>query len=184
MLQRCCDLLSKNSKLKIWINAISFYIGWFVVVYAAETDHSNIGSIILLFIVASNIIFLTANIKGEIIAALIILCIGSLLDSIPCHLGYVQYAHGATLFPLYPMWVSLLWALLSLSLGLSLGALNNSILLQSVAGFFGGPLGFLAARRMEAMVFLVESWKVIALYAVLWGVLLPLSCFVRKKAVG
>ncbi len=159
------------------MNVVFFYICWFGCILGAASQHMQLALITTMLCVAVHLLLHRKRWGTELKICLVTMLVGSCLDAIVPLLGIVRFASAEPSWvPSYPMWMSFLWLGFGTTLTVSMAWLQRSMLLSIVFGFFGGPLSFIAAEKLGALV-ITEVYPMqssLLVIGCLWGVVLPL----------
>ncbi len=148
-----------------------FQIAWFACVLGAAHDLAWLG----MLVIASVCVWhcsVSVCYKPELCLILAAMLIGAVWESALVGAGLLRYTHGTLVAGLAPPWIVAMWALLAVTLNVSMRWLKNRWLLAAVMGAVAGPLSFLAGQRLGAATFTGGTHTIVAL-SVGWAVLMP-----------
>lgn len=161
---------------KAIVQAILFYIVWFLVVYWMKDGQLELFALglqllfVLIFLKKSEIRFLGS-----------VTIIGSIVDSIPVALGLVTFPGTDLYIGLYPIWMLLMWSIFATTFSLSLGWLQGRIGLQSLFGLIGGSLSIYAAYGIGALDFPKGEALAVIFCSIEWGILVPILFSMHRR---
>jgi hypothetical protein len=96
------------------------------------------------------------------------------------HVGIMVYASPNPIGFLSPLWMSLLWVALAMTLNHSLAWLKNKYWLSAILGSITGPLSYLAGVRLDAGSMPDEVYSLVTL-SIVWALSMPLMMFWSQK---
>jgi hypothetical protein len=159
------------------MNVVFFYICWFGCILGAAGQHMQLALMTTIMCVGVHLLLHRRQWTTELKICVMTMLVGSCLDAIVPLLGVVHFASAEpSWFPSYPVWMSFLWLGFGTTLTVSMAWLQRSILLSIVFGFFGGPLSFIAAEKLGALV-VTDTYSMqtsLLVIGCVWGVALPL----------
>lgn len=165
--------------MTFWGNLVGYQVAWFAVVIGAGMGQPWPGVVAALAFVAWQSWgpqrALMMRLVGVAVAA------GSIIDGALASSGSLVYASPWPSPQWPPPWILAIWAAFAVTLPRSLAFLQGRPWLATAFGAVGGPLAYLAAARMGAVVFPIPPWWGLAALAVAWAVAMPLlaNCATR-----
>lgn len=161
------------------LNALGFQAGWWACVMGAAQGQQGLAIVLALVLVAGHLYFVAQR-SAEIRLALVSLLMGGAVDSALQSLSVISFA-GASLSPLSPPWLWMLWVLFALTLHSSLAFLKGLhwSLLAGLGAVFG-PLSYIVGARMGAATFDGSLVSTAAL-ALAWALALPLLVLIAAR---
>jgi hypothetical protein len=163
------------------INVILFQVSWFACVLGAANNLPYMGIIVTAGILAWHLIQVKAP-KTELWLMGITLALGASFDQALLSFNLVTYMHHGWSSSVVPVWILALWLGFSTILNVSLRWMRNQHLVAILFGFVGGPLAYLSAEKLGAVVILSNiSYVTLALG---WAIITPLLLFISKRFDG
>jgi hypothetical protein len=163
-------------------NFVLFQLAWFACVLGAAHDHASLG---MFAVVVACVCHLALSERWQLELRLILsaMLVGVAWETIMVDCGLIQYAHGTLVSGLAPPWIVAMWALLAITLNVSLRWLKRRWLLAAVMGAIAGPMSFLGGARLGAASFTGGNLTTLAL-AVGWAGLMPLMMWLSDRYDG
>ena len=163
------------------INVILFQVSWFACVMGAAKSLPYMGIIVTAGILAWHLIQAKAP-KAELWLMGSALALGASFDQALLSFNLVTYMHHGWSSSVVPVWILGLWLGFSTILNVSLRWMRNQHLIAILFGFMGGPLAYLSAEKLGAVVILSNiSYVTLALG---WAIITPLLLFISKRFDG
>ncbi|TSA57181.1 MAG: DUF2878 domain-containing protein [Methylophilaceae bacterium] len=163
------------------INVILFQVSWFACVLGAANSLPYMGIIVTAGILAWHLMQATTP-KTELWLMGIALALGASFDQALLSFNLVTYMHHGWSSSVVPIWILGLWLGFSTILNVSLRWMRNQHLVAILFGFVGGPLAYLSAEKLGAVVILSNiSYVTLALG---WAIITPLLLFISKRFDG
>lgn len=106
---------------------------------------------------------------------------GLLFDSIPAYLGLLEFPKTSLYIGVYPVWMTLMWAIFATSFYTSLAWLHGKVLSQILFGAIGGPLSLYAGSLIGALNFPQGQLLPLIFCSVEWATLMPLLFFMHRR---
>jgi hypothetical protein len=153
-------------------NFLSLQAGWFACVLGAAHGREWIGPAVALGLFALHLSRHPAP-RAELRLALVVTPLGWIVDSAQRAAGWIDYAGWLPLGVLAPLWIASLWTLFATTFGSSLAWLVGRPWLALVFGALGGPLSYLGAERLGAVVLGADRGTSLAGLALTWGLAMP-----------
>lgn len=163
------------------INFVLFQLAWFAGILGAAHQQASIGILVMVLCGAFHIWSLPrASRRAEYLLMLQCFCLGTLIDTVLMHVGIMVYASPNPIGFLSPLWMSLLWVALAMTLNHSLAWLKNKYWLSAILGSITGPLSYLAGVRLDAGSMPDEVYSLVTL-SIVWALSMPLMMFWSQK---
>ncbi len=163
------------------INFVLFQLAWFAGILGAAHQQASIGILVMVLCGAFHIWSLPrASRRAEYLLMLQCFCLGTLIDTVLMHAGIIVYASPNPIGFLSPLWMSLLWVALAMTLNHSLAWLKNKYWLSAILGSITGPLSYLAGVRLDAGSMPDEVYSLVTL-SIVWALSMPLMMFWSQK---
>ena len=157
-----------NVASKAIVQAILFYIVWFLVVCLMKNGQLE------LYALGVQILFILVFLKkSEIKFLALVTILGAVVDSIPVVLGLITFPSTNFYIGVYPAWMMLMWSIFATTFSLSLGWLQNRIKLQCLFGLIGGSLSLYAAYGIGALDFPKGVSTALIFCSLEWALLVP-----------
>jgi len=163
------------------INVILFQVSWFACVVGAANNFPYLGIIVTSGILAWHLIQAKAP-KAELWLMGSALAIGASFDQALLSFNLVTYMHNGWSSSIVPVWILALWLGFSTILNVSLRWMRNQHLVAILFGFVGGPLAYLGAEKLGALI-MVSNISYVAL-ALGWAIMTPTLLFISKRFDG
>jgi hypothetical protein len=165
------------------INFVLFQLAWFAGILGAAHRQAFIG---ILVMVLCGVIHLRslprASRRAEYVLMFQCFCLGTLIDTVLMHAGIMVYASPNPIGFISPLWMSLLWVALAMTLNHSLAWLKNKYWLSAILGSIAGPLSYLAGIRLDAGSMPHENYS-LATLSIVWALTMPLIMFLSQKSL-
>lgn len=163
------------------INAVLFQALWFACVLggAAQTLWPALiaGAVMIIWQSLPN--NRHANDRLLVVAAMIL---GLIIDTCWTLFGAMQFAHHAPLGGLAPAWIIVMWVGFALTINHSMAWLRKHPLLPALMGFIGGPMAYLAGRKLGAVEYLIDPLILSLLLGIAWAI--SLTILVKLAQTG
>ena len=163
------------------INFILFQLAWFACVIGAGKGMPWLGVLITALVLGWHL-YQAKNVKPELLLMLCALIIGAAYDQSMLSLGYISYLNNGWSSVIVPVWILALWLAFTSTLNVSLRWMRNKHLVAVVFGAIGGPLAYLGAEKLGAVV-LHGATSYIAL-SIGWAVITPLLLLLSSRFDG
>lgn len=119
----------------------------------------------------------------ELRLALAVTAVGLVFETLRLPLRDTVYPSGQPLAALPPYWLIALWALMAISLNVTLRWLRGRLALAALVGALGGPLAFLGGVRLGGAQFTDPAGALTGL-ALGWALLMPLLVALAQRFDG
>ncbi len=164
-------------------NFLFFQIGWVATVAGAAMGFPWAGPILATVLVAFQLA--VAPDRGARFKTVVaVAALGTLLDTL------LRWA-GVTAFPAWPAvpwpcppWITALWALYATTLGSSMAWLQGRPAVAALLGAVSGPLSYLAAERMGAVVLAADPLRRWGGLALAWAVAVPVTLEIARRCAA
>jgi hypothetical protein len=163
-------------------NFVFFQVAWFVSVIGAAHDMAWLG-VLTVALVCLWHCAISQRYDLELRLILWAMLIGAVWESALVFTGLLHYTHGTLIAGFAPPWIIFMWALLAITLNVSLRWLKGRWLLAAVMGAIAGPMSFLAGQRLGAATFAGGTRTTLAL-AIGWAFLMPLVVWLAARNDG
>jgi hypothetical protein len=167
-------------------NFLLFQAGWVATVASAGAGHPWAGPLVALALVGAQLAAgpdRAARLRTVTTVAWVAV-LGTALDTA------LRWA-GVTAFPDWPAtpwpcppWITALWALYASTLGSSMAWLQGRPAVAALLGAVSGPLSYLAAERLGAVVLAPDPLRRWAVLALAWAVAVPVTLAVARRVSG
>ncbi|MCX7836325.1 MAG: DUF2878 domain-containing protein [bacterium] len=141
-----------SARVDQWLNAMGYLLVWWIAVLGAAQGYAFVGPIAAIAMLLWHILSKTIQ-KKEWPFLLKTVFFGTLFDTFFSFTGLIQYQSGYSHFPfLAPLWISALWLGFSMTIFHSFRTWLSNPLIAIGLGGIGGPLSYLGAERLGAVV--------------------------------
>ena len=167
--------------MSLVINALGFQVAWWALVASVAPGFEAAALALCALLAAAHFRYMSTSPRREAALAVAALLVGICVDSVLQASGFITF-HGASLGPLSPFWLWMLWALFGLTLDASMAFLKRRHLaLSALLGGVFGPLSYLAGAKVGAAE-LVSMPLNFAVLAGAWVIALPLLVWLARRA--
>jgi len=171
-----------NAASRNLINFAAFQLAWFACVLGGAHDKVAAGTLAVAAVVALHLALAPRpGLEARLVA--IVTAIGLAWDSLIVSLGLMNYPSGMFAPGVAPLWILAMWALFATTLNLSMGWLKGRPWLAVAFGAFGGPLAYLAGKRLGG-VEMNEPWLALLVQGLGWAVMMPLLLRLAARLNG
>ena len=170
-----------NSKLKMIINIVGFYIGRWGCILVSSNGYRYIGPLLTLAFIILHANFFIVNPK-EIQLIVIVGVVGTIVDSCLFFSQSFIYAeaYSENLF-IAPLWITAMWAGFAATVNHSMTFFKGKWLLMVVAGAVFGPAAYYTGEGFGAITFQSTPLLSILIIGAVWALAMPLVFFINKK---
>lgn len=161
------------------LNGLLFYLAWAACVGGAALG--VVWGAVFAFLATLGQPFLTPKPWRELTLIFIFGAFGFAIDSIYLQFGMIQYKMPMGIERAAPPWICTLYGLYATSINNCLRWLRGRLFLASLLGMIGGSLSYRAGVVLGAITFQWEEPLVLAVIAIVWGILTPLSFHISQK---
>lgn len=165
------------------LNYLLYEFGWCSCVLGAAFGHPWVGTVLGVVPIAAHLA-LTARRLDALVLTLWTAAIGLVADTTHIALGTLHFAVGTIVSWLPPPWLVLVWAQFAMTFHFGLGWLKGHPWRAALFGMLGGPLAFLAGRRLGVVVLHPDLWPSLVVLACTWGVALPSAVWLAERQTG
>jgi hypothetical protein len=151
-------------------NGIWFYLLWACAIAGREAWMPVTLALLAVHFIAVD------DIRMELVAALPLMTLGVLIDSILGHIGFFRFVGDWWA----PLWLAALWLGFVVCLHRSLRFLDRHWLLCAVFGGAGGAFSYWTGMKLGAVEFGLSESLSVALLALLWGLLFPVLVYLNR----
>lgn len=113
---------------------------------------------------------------------LLTVLLGMVADQMVYHFGWITFTAQASSAPFIPLWMVALWLGFSSSLNENFSWLRAKPLLAILFGAIGGPVAYLGAEKLGAVVLTMPFYSSVWI-AMSWGILMPLMLWLRSPTM-
>ncbi len=167
--------------MHFWFNLLGYQAVWFAAVLGAARGQTwpALVAAALFALVHFSLPGRRANDARLLLCAV---AAGVLIDGGLAASGWLIYAAAVPPWP--PLWILAIWAAFALTLDHSLAYLQTRPLVTVLLGAIGGPLAYLGAQRLGAVVFAAPDWRAITALSLAWAVALPALTLLARQGRG
>ena len=163
------------------INFILFQLAWFACVIGAGKGMPWLGVMVTALVLSWHL-YQAKNIKAELLLLFFALLIGATYDQSLLSLGNINYLNNGWSNAIVPVWILALWLAFTTTLNVSLRWMHNKPLVAVIFGAIGGPLAYLGAEKLGAVV-LHGATSYVAL-SIGWAIITPLLLVIASRLDG
>ncbi len=156
----------------VFINLVSFKVGWAASVAAAAASVPAAGAAVAIAVIAFHLLRAERR-RPEFKLLIAAALMGVVWESALVATGLLRYEAGFLVPGFAPYWIVAMWVLFATTLNVGMRWLRKSTWVAAVAGALGGPLAFVTGERMGAVSF-SEPTLALAIIGIGWATLLPL----------
>ena len=161
-------------------NFLFFQIGWFATVAGAALGFPWAGPILAVVLVAFQLA--VAPDRGPRFKTIVaVAALGTALDTLLRWFGVTAFPHWPAVPWPCPPWITALWTLYATTLGSSMAWLQGRPALAALLGAVSGPLSYLAAERMGAVVLATDPLRRWGVLALAWAVAVPATLAIARR---
>jgi hypothetical protein len=171
---------SPTGHMRIAVNILGFYAGWFGAAWAAARGEALLATLICLAVVVVHV-SLSQDRTRELRVAAAAVLIGFVAEALLLAGGLTRFtAHDpASFFP--PSWILGLWAAFATLLNVSLSVLKPRLWLAAGLGFVGAPISYLAGEKLGAIALALPLPATLIAIGTVWALAMPmLLAFARR----
>lgn len=159
-------------------NLVGYQLVWFAAVLGAARGWPWLGALAALLF-GSVQLHASAQRRADACLALCAIAVGFVLDGTLSLLGVAHYA--ATSPPWPPAWLLAIWAAFGLTLNHSFALAQRHLGASALVAAVGGPLAYLAAARLGAVVLPQPASRGLVALALAWSLALPLLAMAARR---
>ena len=164
-------------------NYLLYELGWCACVLGAAWGHPWIGAGLGVVPIVVHVLR-SCRRRDALVLTLWTAAIGLVLDSAQIALGMLRFEVGTLASWLPPPWLVLVWAQFAMTFHFGLAWLKGRPERAALFGAIGGPLAFLAGRRLGVVVLHPEVWPSLLSLAVGWSVAIPAAVWGAERQSG
>ncbi|MBM3989095.1 MAG: DUF2878 domain-containing protein [Planctomycetes bacterium] len=161
-------------------NFVGFQACWFACVLGAARGMEWLGPL-------STSLFLgwallrSHNAARELVSLALVAVLGTLVDSLQLHMGWLKYAGTPLAGVLAPAWIVALWIVFAMTFDSSLAWLARRRAWFAIFGAVGAPCSYWGGARLGAVSFGEPLWPSILGISACWGAALPLASWLVER---
>jgi len=159
------------------LNFALFQVSWFACVMGAAHSQPWLGVIVTIMVLAWHL-YQTNQAHRELKVLVSTMMIGALLDQSLLSLNLIDYQHHGWSISIVPVWILALWLAFATTLNMSMAWMHKRYWISFIFGMIGGPLAYLAAEKLGAVV--VAGQLAYVALAVGWAILTPLLLLIAR----
>jgi len=165
------------------VNFALYYAGWFAAILGPAWGYPWTGTLIALALIGCHLA-LARRPGNELTLMVAAAAVGTVVDSIQIAAGLLVFPSAGRLGFLPPAWLVVLWAQFAATFHFSMQWLKGRPWLAALFGAVGGPLAFLAGRKLGVVEFHPDVWPSLLSLAVVWSAVLPLLLGLAARQRG
>jgi uncharacterized protein DUF2878 len=158
---------------QVW-NYLLYQAGWCACVLGAASGHPWLGSGLGVVPIVLHVVW-SCRRSDALALALATGAIGLVVDTLQIALGTLRFDVGTLASWLPPPWLVLVWAQFAMTFHFGLRWLQGRPFTAALFGLFGGPLAFLAGRRLGVVALHPALWPSLLSLAVTWAIAMPVA---------
>lgn len=170
-----------NNTIKNIINVVLFQAGWFLSVSLGSSGSVFKGAFLMFALASLSLLLTKDKILKKFLFMIVVLLIGTLLDSILLFFGVYGFKTASPLPWPYPIWMSVLWYGFASTVDLSLSWLRNNTKLLVLFGLLGGPPSYYIGSNFGEMVFPKGVVFALITIGIFWALMTPLIFIIAEK---
>lgn len=164
-------------------NYLLYELGWCACVLGAAWGHPWIGSAVGVVPIAIHVLRSRRR-RDALVLTLATAAIGLAVDSVQIALGTLRFDVGTITSWLPPPWLVLVWAQFAMTFHFGLAWLKGRPGRAAMFGAVGGPLAFLAGRRLGVVVLHPDLWPSMVTLALGWSIAIPAAVWFAEQQSG
>ena len=170
-----------NAKIKMIINIVGFYIGWWGCILGSSNGYPYIGPLLTLVFIIIHGKYFIGNAK-ELQLIVIVGLVGTIVDSCLFFSQSFVYAgaYSENLF-IAPLWITAMWAGFAATVNHSMTFFKGKWILMIVAGAIFGPAAYYTGEGFGAITFQLTPLFSTLIIGAVWAVAMPLVFFINEK---
>ena len=170
-----------NNKLKMIINIVGFYIGWWGCILGSSNELPYLGPLLMTIFLIVHGRFFIKDVK-EIQLIIIIGLIGTLVDSgLFLSQSFIYAGAYSNNLLIAPLWITAMWAGFAATVNHSMKFFHNKWILMIISGAIFGPAAYFTGEGFGAIIFLLSPLLSGLVIGAVWAVSMPLVFFINKK---
>lgn len=167
---------------QVW-NYLLYQAGWCACVLGAAFGHPWLGSALGIVPIALHVVWSYRRVDA-LVLALATGAIGLVVDTLQIALGTLRFDVGTIASWLPPPWLVLVWAQFAMTFHFGFAWLQGRPLAAALCGIVGGPLAFVAGRRLGVVALHPALWPSLLSLAVTWAIALPMALALAERQRG
>jgi len=157
-----------------------YQLGWCACVLGAASGHPWLGTALGILPIALHVAW--SRRRGDALAlAIATTAIGVAVDVLQIALGTLRFDVGTVVEWLPPPWLVVVWAQFAMTFHFGLRWLVGRPWHAALFGMLGGPLAFLAGRRLGVVALHPALWPSLLSLAATWSVALPAAAALAER---
>lgn len=170
------------------VNYLLYEAGWFACILGAAWEHVAVGTVLGALAIAAHLGL--ARRRGDaLVLVLWTAAIGVVVDTTQIALGTLRFDAGSVVagLPLLflerlpPLWLVLIWAQFAMTFHFGLRRLRDRPVAAVLFGAVGGPLAFLAGRRLGVVELHPALWPSLLSLALTWSIAMPAALWLAVR---
>jgi len=165
------------------LNYLLYQAGWFACVLGAAWGHAVLGTALGVLPVVVH--FVLVRCRREALALVLwAAAVGLVIDTTQIALGTLRFDAGTVSSWLPPPWLVVIWAQFAMTFHFGLRWLRGRPGRAALFGAIGGPLAFLAGRRLGVVELHPALWPSLISLAVTWSIAMPAALWLAERQSG
>ena len=170
-----------SDKLKMIINIVGFYIGWWGCILGSSDGLPYIGPLLMLLFIIVHVAFFVKDYK-ELQFIILIVIIGTIVDSGLVLSEYFVYAGAySDDLAIAPLWITAMWAGFAATVNHSMVFFQKKWILMVVAGGIFGPAAYFTGKGFGAIYFELNTLFSALIIGVVWAISMPMVFYINEK---
>lgn len=165
------------------LNYLLYQAGWFACVLGAAWGHTVLGTVLGALPVLAHL-GLARRRRDALVLVLWSTAVGVVVDTLQIAIGMLRFDVGSVVPWLPPPWLILIWAQFAMTFHFGLRWLQGRPGWAALFGALGGPLAFLAGRRLGVVSFHPEVWPSLVSLAITWSLAMPAALRLAERQSG
>ena len=165
------------------LNFALYYAGWFACVLGPAWGYPWAGTAVALALIGCHLALVHRR-RDEILLMAVAASFGTVVDALQMGAGLLRFPTGTLFGFLPPPWMIVLWAQFAATFHFSMQWLKGRPWTAALCGAIGGPLAFVAGKRMGIIAFHPAEWRSLLSLAVVWAGALPLLMSIANRQHG
>lgn len=165
------------------LNYLLYQAGWFACILGAAWGHAALGTVLGFLPVAAHLALVRRR-RDALMLVLWTTAVGVAVDSTQIALGMLRFDAGSVVSWLPPPWLILIWAQFAMTFHFGLRWLQGRLGWTALFGALGGPLAFLAGRRLGVVTLHPEVWPSLVSLAITWSLAMPVALWLAERQSG
>lgn len=167
--------------MKNLFNLIGFQVSWWLCILGTNYQFPYIGPLSMLVFLLIHFLYYRVD-KKELILILLVLLIGTLIDTLFAYSGMIDYkgVYSSSIL-LAPLWITAMWAGFASTVNHSMAWLKEKPLITFLMGLFAGPLAYFTAEKFGIIRINGPTIICTAALAIIWGFSLRFIFILNKN---